>query len=193
MSAETTQPQATNAGDSLSVDTLGVPALTTARVLGVLLMLLALAMLIIILLGANLSVFLLMLFALLALVCGWMLLRQPVQLPSRRVSTAVPASAAVPEPAAMSRQTDMEVSGAKLITTVPLKHLRITYQPERGNESENEVTVYALVERNGNLMIDTAVNHRLACRSFRLDRVQSARDADTGEVISGALEDWLKA
>jgi len=59
----------------------------------------------------------------------------------------------------------------------------ILYSNAQGDESEREVTVNAITRRDTGVVLKCFCHVRKAPRFFRLDRVQSVYDVETGEIL----------
>lgn len=72
---------------------------------------------------------------------------------------------------------------------VPAKgRYRITYTDQRGLTTERDIDIKRAHDDNGMLAVDAHCNLRGAHRSFIDDRIQSAVDLDTGEVVESVAQ-----
>lgn len=70
--------------------------------------------------------------------------------------------------------------------------LRIDYEDSGGNETTRDIHVRFVAPHDDTLMISAHCSMRDSVRTFRADRVLSAVDLSTGEVIED-VEEWLRS
>ena len=89
-------------------------------------------------------------------------------------------------------QQDLDTMfGGDFIDGAMARHFQIDYVDSKGQPSEREILVYALVYRKGNLNLDSFPTDGYSCLTFRADRVQKLKDLQTGEVVSDNIGDWI--
>ena len=89
-------------------------------------------------------------------------------------------------------QTDLNAMfGGDFIDGAMARHFHIDYVDSKGQPSEREILVYALVHRKGNLNLDSFPTDGYSCLTFRADRIQKLKDLQTGEVVSEDIGDWI--
>ena len=89
-------------------------------------------------------------------------------------------------------QADLDTMfGGEFIDGTMARHFQIDYVDSKGQPSEREILVYALVYRKGNLNLDSFPTDGYSCLTFRADRVQKLKDLQTGEVVSDNIGDWI--
>lgn len=110
---------------------------------------------------------------------------------SAPVAAAAPSATTRAEFAGKSQQ-DLDVMfGGEFIDGAMARHFQIDYVDSKGQPSEREILVYALVYRKGNLNLDSFPTDGYSCLTFRADRVQKLKDLQTGEVVSENIGDWI--
>jgi hypothetical protein len=67
------------------------------------------------------------------------------------------------------------------------------YRDTKGNIGNRDILLYALVERDGELELDTfSRNNRFSsCRTYKADNIEKLRDISSGEVIEDNIVDYL--
>ena len=67
------------------------------------------------------------------------------------------------------------------------------YRDTKGNIGNRDILLYALVERDGVLELDTfSRNNRFSsCRTYKADNIEKLRDISSGEVIEDNIVDYL--
>jgi hypothetical protein len=89
-------------------------------------------------------------------------------------------------------QTDLNTMfGGDFVDGAMARHFHIDYVDSKGQPSEREILVYALVHRKGNLNLDSFPTDGYSCLTFRADRIQKLKDLQTGEVVSDDIGDWI--
>lgn len=86
-----------------------------------------------------------------------------------------------------------EMMGGDIVFGSLAGRYQIDYRDAKGQDAEREIAVYAIVERSGNLNLDSFSADQISCRTYRADRIQKLRDMDTGEVVTKDIPEWLKA
>ena len=81
--------------------------------------------------------------------------------------------------------------GGDFIDGAMARHFHIDYVDSKGQPSEREILVYALVHRKGNLNLDSFPTDGYSCLTFRADRIQKLKDLQTGDVVSSDIGDWI--
>lgn len=81
--------------------------------------------------------------------------------------------------------------GGDFIDGAMARHFHIDYVDSKGQPSEREILVYALVHRKGNLNLDSFPTDGYSCLTFRADRIQKLKDLQTGDVVSENIGDWI--
>jgi len=89
-------------------------------------------------------------------------------------------------------QDDLDAMfGGNFIDGALARHFQIDYVDSKGQPSEREILVYALVHRKGNLNLDSFPSDGYSCLTFRADRIQKLKDLQTGDVVSEDIGDWI--
>jgi len=89
-------------------------------------------------------------------------------------------------------QSDLNsMFGGDFVDGTMARHFHIDYVDSKGQPSEREILVYALVHRKGNLNLDSFPTDGYSCLTFRADRIQKLKDLQTGEVVSENIGDWI--
>ena len=89
-------------------------------------------------------------------------------------------------------QTDLNTMfGGDFVDGAMARHFHIDYVDSKGQPSEREILVYALVHRKGNLNLDSFPTDGYSCLTFRADRIQKLKDLQTGEVVSDNIGEWI--
>ena len=89
-------------------------------------------------------------------------------------------------------QSDLNTMfGGDFIDGTMARHFQIDYVDSKGQPSEREILVYALVHRKGNLNLDSFPTDGYSCLTFRADRIQKLKDLQTGDVISDNIGEWI--
>ena len=67
------------------------------------------------------------------------------------------------------------------------------YRDSKGNIGNRDIILYALVEREGELELDTySRNNRFAsCRTYKVENIEKIRNLRTGEVVDQDVEGYL--
>lgn len=81
--------------------------------------------------------------------------------------------------------------GGDFIDGAMARHFHIDYVDSKGQPSQREILVYALVHRKGNLNLDSFPTDGYSCLTFRADRIQKLKDMQTGDVVSSDIGDWI--
>jgi len=89
-------------------------------------------------------------------------------------------------------QSDLNAMfGGDFIDGTMARHFQIDYVDSKGQPSEREILVYALVHRKGNLNLDSFPTDGYSCLTFRADRIQKLKDLQTGDVVSDNIGEWI--
>ena len=81
--------------------------------------------------------------------------------------------------------------GGDFVDGAMARHFHIYYVDSKGQPSEREILVYALVHRKGNLNLDSFPTDGYSCLTFRADQIQKLKDLQTGEVVSDNIGEWI--
>ncbi|MAV46541.1 MAG: hypothetical protein CBC49_008510 [Alphaproteobacteria bacterium TMED89] len=81
--------------------------------------------------------------------------------------------------------------GGDFIDGAMARHFAIDYVDSKGQPSQREILVYALVHRKGNLNLDSFPTDGYSCLTFRADRIQKLKDLQTGDVVTQDIGNWI--
>ena len=89
-------------------------------------------------------------------------------------------------------QSDLNTMfGGDFVDGAMARHFAIDYVDSKGQPSQREILVYALVHRKGNLSLDSFPTDGYSCLTFRADRIQKLKDLQTGDVVSEDIGNWI--
>ncbi len=73
-------------------------------------------------------------------------------------------------------------------------HFEMIYRDTKGNLGNRDILLYALVERDGDLELDTfSRNNRFSsCRTYKASNIEKLRNVRTGEVIEDSISAYLR-
>ena len=107
---------------------------------------------------------------------------------------AAPAATAGADRAEFAGKDQSELNrmfGGQFVDGTMARHFQIDYTDSKGQESQREIVVYALVNRKGNLNMDSFPTDGYSCLTFRADRVRKLKDLQSGEEVSENITEFL--
>ena len=161
------------------------PTAITLAILGLLLV-------VIVLFGINLAVIYLLIMGLAALWAAWCLWEAGDKRPGIQSHQSL-GGTAESKPTLNGQFSQQTLYGGALISGGAARRVTIDYKDAKGKEFTRDLSIYAVVERDGAIKLDAYSEGQQSCRTYEAERIQRLENLETGDVITENITSYLRS